>query len=130
MSTFEQELADHERMLDNLPPVRKSPCAECPWRKESIPGFLGPYDAEKWSEMAHSEAPIACHMTIDFVEEGQGAWDDPKIRQCAGAAIFRTNTFKKPRHPKIATLPRSEKVFSNSREFLAHHAQRVLRRLP
>ena len=106
-----------------LPPVAAKPCNECPWRRDSAPGHLGPNSAEEWVEMAHGEVAIACHKTI-VVEPGEttGDWAHPKMRQCAGVAIFRRNVFKEPRNEQIVTLPRdTETIFGWNDEFIAHH---------
>lgn len=109
--------------ISELPPVRKSPCSECPWRRNALGGFLGPNSPEEWIEVAHSEQPIACHKSIKVVQDdGLGDWNDPAIRQCAGAAIFRSNVFKLPHI--AATLPADrEKVFARNAEFIEHHME-------
>lgn len=53
----------------NLPPATVKPCRECPWTRDSAAGWLGPLDAEERLMAAHSDVPIACHMTLP--------WDDP-----------------------------------------------------
>jgi hypothetical protein len=105
----------------NLPEVTNTPCNECPWRRNSAPGHLGPYSAQTWAEMAHGEGAIACHVTIT----GE-SWDDPGMRQCAGAATFRTNVLKLPRNPAVATSdePDHERIFSSSAEFISHHERK------
>lgn len=109
--------------FDELPPVKTGgPCRECPWANDSAPGWLGPYTAAEWLTLAHSDQPIACHKTIEEDE----SWSTPGIRQCAGAAQFRRNVDKKPRHPKVA----SEKdfddtfVFATDQQFRDHHERR------
>lgn len=110
-------LHEQKRILDNLPEATVRPCNECPWLRTSVPGYLGPSSAEEWIEMAHGETPIACHMTIEH--DGQ---DWSELRQCAGAAIFRANVCKTPRHPMVARAkPNTEAVFSWNDEFLEHH---------
>jgi len=102
-----------------LPEAVPKPCAECPWRRDSVPGYLGPHSAEQWAKMAHSETAIACHMTIR-----EESWDAPGIRQCAGAAIYRANVYKSPRNPEVAVMPRdTETVFTWDDEFIGHHTQ-------
>lgn len=99
------------------PEAVKEPCNDCPWRRESLPGWLGPQTADEWCEAAHGEVAIACHQTIP---EG-GGWGD-KTRQCKGAAIFRANICKSPHNPTIETGPADrERVFSWDDEFKAHH---------
>lgn len=109
----------------NQPPT-KQPCDECPWRRASTPGFVGPHSAHEWREAIHSDAPIACHKTI--TAEGETT---TYTHQCAGAAIYRSNVHKLPRDPDVVTLPPDrERVFSRDSEFLEHHDLRPrMRRL-
>lgn len=115
----------------SLPEAIANPCNECPWRRTAQTGHLGPHTAQEWAELAHSEAIIACHKTIRQVDpEGNGSWDDPAIRQCRGAAIFRQNVCKTPRRSDAAVGPRDENnVFAHSREFIEHHERNVMRRI-
>jgi hypothetical protein len=99
-----------------LPPATAKPCVECPWRRIAAAGWLGPFSAERWIEIAHSDEAIACHRTI----KKSGTWDGAS--QCRGAAIFRANMFKLPRDPEVVTGPTdTETVFRDPAEFLAHH---------
>lgn len=105
--------------MADLPEVTKKPYNDCPWRRRSLAGWLGPFDAEEWVLLAASEEPIACHQTIEI----EGEWDTPNIRQCAGAARYRANTFKSPRDKKVAVGPRDREVFGRGTEFIAHHTK-------
>jgi hypothetical protein len=92
------------------------PCDECPWLRDSLPGFLGPHDPATWRSLAHSDQPIACHKTIK--QEGSMAG----TLQCAGAAIYRGNVCKSPRDPEVARAkPDHDLVFSTPWEFIGHH---------
>lgn len=104
--------------MRTLPEPTAKPCRECPWRRESAAGWLGP---EEWVELAHSETPIACHLTVS--EDGD--WEQDGIRQCAGAAQYRKNVCMLPRNSEIAVAdePDRERVFGTPREFLAHHTR-------
>jgi hypothetical protein len=78
---------------------------------------LGPWSAEEWEQIAHGEAPIACHVTLD----GDSGWDSDDVVQCAGAAIYRANVCKLPKDPSVAVLvPDRELVFSFG-EFVEYH---------
>ena len=102
-----------------IPPAVKQPCNDCPWRRSSAAGWLGPYDALTWVLLAGSEEPIACHQTI----RESGSWDG--AFQCAGAATYRANSCKSPRDPAVAVGPTDhENVFSNSMEFINHHERK------
>lgn len=107
----------------SLPETTAKPCRECPWRKVSTAGWLGPYGPADWIAIAQSETAIACHLTIaDEVEGGDSAWDHPSTRQCAGAASFRQHLCKSPRNRELAVGPeRREEVFESPMEFLNHH---------
>lgn len=86
----------------------KKPCADCPWARKALPGWLGGNTAEEWIAMAHGESYIDCHCTTN--------------QQCAGAAIYRANVLKRVRHPEALVLPKDKTlVFSWPNEFLAHH---------
>lgn len=109
--------------MRDLPEVTKTPCNECPWRRDATPGHLGPHDAQTWALGAHGESAIACHSSIkDGHGRGEAEWDDPGLRQCKGAAIFRANIHKLPRDPAIAVGPKdTTTVFANNAEFITHH---------
>lgn len=104
-----------DALLRQYPPAVPEPCNECPWRKKSVPGYLGPYNAERWLESAHAEAPIPCHKTIQ-----EGGWG-PKTRQCRGAAAFRANVCKSPRNRTIEAWPPDPEVFESNAAFVEHH---------
>lgn len=110
-------------MID-LPEATAKPCNECPWRRKSFPGHLGPLTADEWADLVHTDAAIACHKTITEVgEDGEGDWAHPQMRQCAGAGIHRTNVHKSPRDRQVFTSdePDTENVFAFTSEFVAHH---------
>lgn len=116
-------MSEHPQIIE-IPKPTPSPCSECPWRRRSVPGFLGPHKPEEWCEIAHSDAPIACHKTVVVTDpiERTGSWTHPKLRQCRGAAIFRANVCKTPRNPNRAVGPEDkESVFASNDEFINHH---------
>jgi hypothetical protein len=87
-----------------------SPCSDCPWSREALPGWLGGPSADEWLKRAHGEEVIDCHTL-------RGA-------QCAGAAIYRANVCKRTRHPQALRLPADrEAVFATPQEFKQYHEQ-------
>lgn len=108
-----------------LPEATPRPCSDCPWRVNAVPGWLGPYDADEWLALAHSDEPIACHQTInedECNEDGEADWEQRGLRQCRGAAIYRKNICKSPRDPQVAIGPVDrEAVFSNPMQFKEFH---------
>lgn len=100
----------------DLPPATPHACNDCPWRRNAVAGWLGPYDADQWVQLAHSDEPIACHETIVDDE----SWTEAK--QCRGAAQYRANVAKAPRDPDIAVGPTDrEGIFANPAEFKEYH---------
>jgi hypothetical protein len=108
----------------SLPGACSKPCNDCPWRKTSARGWLGPMPAADWIRLASSDEPIACHATIDADENGDGDWSNPRMRQCKGAAIYRRNTGKSPRNADDArhsSEPDREHIFTSPKDFMEHH---------
>jgi hypothetical protein len=89
-----------------------SPCSDCPFRRDSIQGWLGELSVDDWIQLAHGEGQADCHTT----KQSNGAgW------HCAGLAIYRANVCKSVHDPNAFRLPKdTEKVFSFG-EFKKHH---------
>lgn len=87
----------------------KSPCSDCPFARKAVSGWLGGLTPEQSALQAAGEVKIDCHVHLGV--------------QCAGAAIYRSNTCKSPRDKSLLILPRdTTKVFKNHIEFIAHHS--------
>jgi hypothetical protein len=84
-----------------------TPCSDCPWRRDSLNGWLGGHSAQEFVGIAKSDFPYPCHTVTN--------------QQCAGMAIFRRNIIKMPRPPALILEKDKETVFANQDEFLAHH---------
>jgi hypothetical protein len=86
----------------------KKPCADCPFARKAIRGWLGNYTVEQWVAMVHGEAFINCHCTTN--------------QQCAWAAIFRSNVHTVCRDATYLSLPHDTAlVFADTQEFVEHH---------
>jgi len=86
----------------------KKPCSDCPWKRDSLAGWLGTSSPEEWISIAHSETMVECLTLL--------------TKQCAGLAIYRRNMCKSPRNPAILVLDSDrEIVFSHPTEFMNHH---------
>jgi len=93
------------------PRQHTKPCSDCPWRRDSLPGWLGDRAPERWMQSVLGDAPIYCHVLLPH--------------QCMGAATFRANICKIPRdRTAIAALPDRSKVFGMPAEFLKHHKEK------
>jgi len=104
----------------------KTPCAQCPFLRTSTRGWLGPWTVEDLLFSLGRER-FPCHMTITGRQQ---RWDDPKLKGCAGAAIFLNNKSELSRHPdtrehqnNVRHVPDEvkQKVFANGNEFREHH---------
>lgn len=83
------------------------PCADCPWARTALRGWIGGYPVAYWLAAVHGEAEVNCHT---------------RTAQCAGAAIYRANVLKCPRDGKLLQLPPDrETVFATPAEFTQHH---------
>lgn len=93
---------------------RTSPCSECPWRRNSAPGWLGSEQTpEEWVRTAHRDDTVECHVHA------------PSL--CAGIAIYRTNVAKQLRDVSVPRLPGDKvSVFATPAEFIRHHRQGVV----
>ena len=89
----------------------ESPCGDCPLRRDALPAWLGGFTPDQYAQLLHSERQIDCHTLTG--------------PQCAGAAIYRANIYKKPRDPAVLVLPRDTvAVFASPAEFLAYHGSK------
>src|SRR5579862_6948711 len=84
----------------------RKPCAECPFRRKSLPGWLGGLTPDEFRWLANSEARMPCHSAA----HGKGIGidyrnPDPALPQCAGRAIYWANQLKRARTDELLTLP-------------------------
>lgn len=105
-------------------------CNQCPFRRKSLPGWLGPWTA---SEIVLSLAatPFPCHQTItDPDDDKVRDFEDDSLQGCAGAAIFLNNKVERSYCPetmehqaKVADVDDSVKreVFKWGHEFVDYH---------
>lgn len=103
---------------------RTKPCAECPFKRHSLPGYLGADNPEDFIVKTMADMEMPCHMSVDYEDP---AWEESldDAQQCAGSAIMFSNMCKRSRDPRRAKLPADrETVFSRPEEFLAHHTQK------
>ena len=101
-----QLISSDESLPTDTQPIH--PCADCPWSRNALPGWLGGPTVDGWLAFAHSDDVILCHTLIG--------------PQCAGVAIYRANVAKLPRDPDVLRLPADrERVFASPNEFRNHH---------
>lgn len=106
----------------------KSPCSECPFRRDAMRGHVGNYESvdEFYSTHVQADTLNPCHMTMEEYQNPN--WDD-KFKKgelgksCAGQAVFYKNMCKIDRNGQISTKVKQdhENVFSWPHEFLEYH---------
>ena len=110
----------------------KTPCSECPWRKDSLRGFLGGWPAEYYADAVQENEIPACH-NMDFGP------DDDRTAMCAGALSVASNSAIAPHKTPGASaakeiVGKNKDCFSWVRDFYEYHTgkeyvPRILRML-
>ncbi len=97
-----------------------TPCAECPFRRDIKPGFLGGSPVETYIGQSVLPFWLPCHCDSGYKQKQS---EFGKVTQCAGTAIFRANIgVAQFMPPSLMHLPANkELVFSSMIEFVAHH---------
>lgn len=101
----------------------RTPCKSCPWKKNTqLPGLIGGSEPTVYIGQAQGPFYLPCHNSKNYVGKNT-TLESPDTKQCAGAAIFRSNIGVAPMMPKgIEILPEDkENVFATREEFLAHY---------
>lgn len=98
------------------PRQHRKPCHDCPWARQSVPGWIGPNSIGEWIRCAHSDAIVDCHTRRQPNGE---QW------QCAGMAIYRANVVKLTRAPGGLILPPDKVRVFTWHEFEAHHGPAI-----
>ena len=94
----------------------KHPCGMCPFKKNSIKGYLGGFSLEDTLAVARSEQSFNCHKTRDTGAE----------KECSGRLLYATKICKSFRNPDLEEL-RLEAKENNSIndilgfDFKSHH---------
>lgn len=108
----------------------KTPCGRCPFRRTSLPGWLGGMSSEDFMRLAEMDARMPCHCAsknsngIDYAAAQEPGTKEHGLPQCAGRAIHWANRLKTPRVPEqmLLELPKNTAdVFTWPPEFIAHH---------
>lgn len=86
-----------------------TPCSDCPWRRDSLNGWLGGASPQEWIQVAHADVVVPCHTL-------NGA-------QCAGIAVYRANVCKMAYEPNLKLPANRELVFALPVQFLEHHSK-------
>lgn len=106
----------------------KTPCEQCPFKIDSIPGYLGATTAEQFIESTYGEIHMPCHTYIDYDDPDWEAEQLPFASHCAGSLIHLKNSCKQPidiilREMIDQVSIDRENVISFKHNFLNHHGE-------
>lgn len=103
----------------------KKPCSECPFRRKSPAGWLGPWDPRELLFVI-GRSMFPCHRTVK--PEDNYNEDAPHLESCAGMAIFLNNKVERSRDESnqlhqdmLRGSKHAASVFRTSTEFMQHH---------
>ena len=130
--------------------TRLTPCAECPFRKKSLPGWLGP-DTGRAAALINEIAgrveiepgifvgcepmDYACHTHTAALIEQHGKDEEGllpaeqahKVTHCAGALLFLKSIIKRPHDPEkckaIEKVRSKVPMLSSIKEYVEHHGK-------
>lgn len=104
---------------------RTTPCAECPFKRRSLQGWLGNSTPLEFIRTTMAEHEMPCHMQVDYEQED---WREQQeeVSLCAGSLILFRNFYKRPRDGKLAEAVErvrrnTQLVFTTPWQFLKHH---------
>lgn len=99
------------------------PCKECPYKKDSLPGYLGEssYDPERFLQQLEGQVH-PCHLTVDWENNNHD-----KSQVCIGALQFMNNSCMMSRNKDVVALQKevgkNENVLSFKHNFIKHHGK-------
>tara|TARA_R110002020_G_scaffold470594_1_gene696625 strand:+ start:84 stop:506 length:423 start_codon:yes stop_codon:yes gene_type:complete len=102
---------------------RKKPCKGCPFRRDNNLSGSTPGGSEPEVYLGQARGPfwLPCHQDKNY--DGKNS-NPTKVGQCAGAAIFRSNTDTNKIPKELVYLEKDTNlVFASPGEFLAHYKQ-------
>lgn len=108
--------------------MKKNLCKECPFKIDSLAGYLG--DASYQPELflaTIEDQPIPCHMAIDW--EKEDGLDKNYSNPCIGSLKYLKNTMKLPRDRQYSNLRNLIKetdptIFKRKLDFINHHKEK------
>ena len=108
------------------------PCGGCPFRRESLASWLGPWDCDTLLH-AIGQGDFACHRTLG--DDAERALAEGRAQSCAGAALFLNATMTLSRgavlwahQRRLRDAPDTvrESVLASRAAFRAHHTRATL----
>jgi len=84
-----------------------TPCNDCPFRKNSLPGWLGAWESPEqlFGFIITVEREFPCHLTMTDKDEKDKP--ESEMSYCRGAVMFMKKLGKLPRNPVLAKMVNS-----------------------
>ena len=99
-------------------PIIQTPCKDCPFRKDSLKGWLG---KKRITEILDSDS-FVCHKTTKNDIAGS---DNKERKQCAGFMIIQKDRSQAVRIAKVLNIDLGLKgqdlIFENKKDCINHH---------
>lgn len=110
--------------------VAANACPECPFRRDSAPGYLGAASGDPVGFLAphwHAGIPLPCHMQVDWEADQTQAEIEAKPL-CRGLLTVMRNAAKLPENERVRIARENisvdrETFFSFPHEFHQHHGE-------
>lgn len=100
-------------------PIMKTPCNNCPFRKDVLQGWLG---KERMTEILETDS-FVCHKTTKKDIEGT---DNRERKQCAGFMLIQGDRSQAVRISNVLKidlgLKGKELIFESKSECIEHHS--------
>lgn len=109
--------------------MSKVPCKECPFRKESLPGWIGGHeDPSEITKLVLADQRFPCHLDVNkLMHDGGHTFEDAAAMgaTCIGSLAFMNNQHKRSRGRATAMLQdevgKRDDVFKCASAMHAHH---------
>lgn len=106
-------------------------CHQCPFRRDSLPSYLGDYTAQSVVSAVWANQPFFCHTKINYSNPGWAKVAQAKGKLCLGALVF-ANKIKAPLlsetiadrdviNARLGSQSRDDVECMEPNEFLDHH---------
>jgi len=104
----------------------KTFCQYCPFRRQSVAGYLGDSTPSAFLWATQREQHMPCHIAIDYENPD---WEDQlkAAAHCTGSLIFLKNSCTLPKDPVLREMVNQvetdNNIFTWGQEFLEHHTR-------
>lgn len=110
-------------------------CKQCPFRRKSLPGYLGDASYDPHGFLAphyHGDVRLPCHMKVNWNNKAKTAKHVDTAPLCRGFVIFMKNNVKGCENEEVREAVKTVKedrvnIFSWFTEFIDHHKERNLK---